>query len=91
MAGESLLARQQLRATGRDGSHMAVEDAVSAQFSSGIPAFAKPVFEQVRRTRHNAQYFDPDAAPITEADAAWLSAGRRRLWLAREPCLQPDS
>ncbi len=50
---------------------MAVEDAVSAQFSSTIPAFAKPVFEQVRRTRHNAQYFDPDAPPITAADATW--------------------
>ena len=70
MAGEALLARQLLRATGGDGSHMAVEDAVSAQFSSDIAAFAKPVFEQLRRTRHSAQYFDPDAPPITEADAA---------------------
>jgi hypothetical protein len=32
MAAEALLARQALRATGGDGSHMAVEDAVSAQF-----------------------------------------------------------
>jgi hypothetical protein len=71
MAGEALLARQLLRATGGDGSHMAVEDAVSAQFAAGIPAFAKPAFEQLRRTRHNAQYFDPSAPPITEADAAW--------------------
>jgi hypothetical protein len=71
MAAESLLARQGLRATGGDGSHMAVEDAVSAQFASGTPAFAKPVFEQLRRTRHSAQYFDPSAPPITEADAAW--------------------
>jgi hypothetical protein len=23
------------------------------------------------RTRHSAQYFDPDAPPITAADAAW--------------------
>lgn len=50
---------------------MAVEDAVSAQFSPGIPAFAKPVFEQLRRTQHNAQYFDPGAPPITDADVAW--------------------
>ncbi len=71
MAAEALLARQLLRATGGDGSHMAVEDAVSSQFSSDISAFAKPIFEQLRRTRHSAQYFDPDAAPITEADAAW--------------------
>jgi hypothetical protein len=71
MAGEALLARQLVRATGGDGSRMAVEDAVSGQFASGIPAFAKPVFGQLRRTRHNAQYFDPSAPPITEADAAW--------------------
>lgn len=71
MAGEALLARQLLRATGGDGSHMAIEDAVSAQFASGIPAFVKHIFEHLRRTRHNAQYFDPTAPPITEADAAW--------------------
>lgn len=71
MAAESLLARQGLRATGGDGSHMTVEDAVSAQFAIDIPAFAKPTFERFRRTRHSAQYFDPHAAPITKADAAW--------------------
>jgi hypothetical protein len=71
MAAESLLARQGLRATGGDGSHMTVEDAVSAQFAAGIPGFAKPTFERFRRTRHAAQYFDPDAAPITKADASW--------------------
>lgn len=71
MVAESLLARQGLRATGGDGSHMAVEDAVSAQFASEIPGFAKPTFERLRRTRHTAQYFDPSAAPISEPDAAW--------------------
>ncbi len=71
MAAESLLARQGLRATGGDGSHVAVEDAVSAQFGVVIPAFAKPTFERFRRTRHSAQYFDPSAAPITEPDASW--------------------
>ena len=71
MAAESLLARQGLRATGGDGSHMTVEDAVSAQFAADIPAFSKPTFERFRRTRHSAQYFDPKAAPITKADAAW--------------------
>jgi hypothetical protein len=34
MAAESLLVRQGLRATGGDGSHMAVEDAVSAHGES---------------------------------------------------------
>jgi uncharacterized protein (UPF0332 family) len=58
MAAEGLLARQGLRATGGDGSHMAVEDAVSAQFADEIPAFAKPTFERFRRTRHTAQYFE---------------------------------
>lgn len=71
MAAEALLARQALRATGGDGSHMAVEDAVSAQFSAEIPAFAKPVFERLRRTRHSAQYLDPSAPPLTGSDAAW--------------------
>jgi uncharacterized protein (UPF0332 family) len=70
MAAEALLARQGLRATGGDGSHMSVEDAVSAQFAA-IEAFAKPTFERFRRTRHTAQYFDPSAAPITKADAEW--------------------
>ena len=36
-----------------------------------IPAFAKPTFERFRRTRHSAQYFDPDAAPI---DIDWSDA-----------------
>ena len=71
MGGEALLARQALRATGGDGSHMAVEDAVSAQFRAEIPAFAKPTFEQFRRARHSAQYFDPSAPPLTASDAGW--------------------
>jgi len=71
MSAEALLARQGLRATGGDGSHMTIEDAVSAQFAKDIPAFAKPTFERFRRTRHAAQYFDPDAAPITKSDASW--------------------
>jgi len=71
MAAESLLARQGLRATGGEGSHAAVEDAVSAQFAAGIAAFAKPTFERFRRTRHSAQYFDPTAAPLTKSDASW--------------------
>jgi hypothetical protein len=71
IAAETLLALQGLRATGSDGSRSAVEDAVSAQFAIDIPAFAKPTFERFRRTRHTAQYFDPDAAPITRPDASW--------------------
>ena len=44
MAAEALLIRQGLRATGGDGSHVAVEDALSAQYTRLIPGFAKPTF-----------------------------------------------
>ena len=71
MAAESLLVRQGLRATGGEGSHVTVEDSVSAQFSAEIPAFAKPTFERFRRTRHAAQYFDPNAPDITVDDTTW--------------------
>jgi HEPN domain len=71
IAAESLLARQALRATGGNGSHVTVEDAVSSQFAEEIRAFAKPTFEQLRRVRHSVQYFDPDAAPVTKSDAQW--------------------
>ncbi len=71
MAGEALLVRQGLRATGGEGSHVTVEDAISAQFGDRIAAFAKPTFERMRRTRHTAQYFDPSAAPIELGDAEW--------------------
>ncbi len=74
IVAEALLARQGLRATGGEGSHMTVEDAVSAQFAAEVPAFAKPTFERMRRTRHTAQYFDPTAAPITTEDAEWAIA-----------------
>lgn len=84
MAAEALLARQALRATGGDGSHMAVEDAVSAQFAADIPAFAKPTFERFRRARHSAQYFDPSAAPLTAADASWaIETAREALSAAK--------
>jgi hypothetical protein len=71
MAAEALLARQGLRATAGPASHMAVQDAVSAQFAADISAFARPTFERLRRTRHSVQYFDPSAAPITAGDASW--------------------
>lgn len=71
ISAEALLACQGLRATGGEGSHMTVEDAVSAQFAAVIPAFAKPTFERFRRARHGAQYFDPGVVPITNADASW--------------------
>ena len=71
IGAESLLVRQALRATGGDGSHATVEDAISSQFAGQIAAFAKPTFERFRRTRHSAQYPDPDAPEITDDDAEW--------------------
>ena len=71
MAAEALLIRQGLRSTGGDGSHVNIEDAVSAQFGGHIDQFAKPTFERLRRTRHAAQYFDPSAPPLGVADAEW--------------------
>lgn len=82
MAAESLLTRQGLHATGGDGSHMTVEDAVSAQFAADIPAFAKPTFERFRRTRHSAQYFDPAAARRRSRAPRGLSRRRRQRCLA---------
>lgn len=77
MAAESLLLRQGLRSTAGAGSHVTVEDAVSAQFASAITAFAKPTFENFRRMRHSAQYFDPDGPTITHDDAAWAISTAR--------------
>ena len=77
MAAEALLIRQGLRATGGEGSHMTVEDAISAQYAKQIPGLAKPTFERLRRTRHSAQYFDPSSAEISADDSAWaLSTAR---------------
>ncbi len=76
-AGEALLICQGLRATGGEGSHMTVEDAISAQYAKQIPGLAKPTFERLRRTRHSAQYFDPSSAEISAEDSAWaLSTAR---------------
>ena len=63
---------------------MTVEDAVSAQFAGEIKALAKPTFERFRRTRHSAQYFDADAAEITDDDAVWaISTARSAVEGAR--------
>jgi len=87
MAAESLLARQGLRATGGDGSHVTVEDSVSAQFAMEIEPFAKPTFERFRRTRHAGQYFDPDAPEITADDVDWaLATAETALSSTRDLC-----
>jgi HEPN domain len=90
MAAEALLLRQGLRATGGDGSHMTVEDAISSQFGSRIAGFAKPTFERLRRTRHAAQYFDPDSAEISEDDSRWALEISRAVVEAVEHLLESD-
>lgn len=79
MAAESLLIRQGLRATGGEGSHMTVEDAVSAQYAGRIAGLTKPTFERLRRTRHSAQYFDPSSAEISAEDVAWALTTARKV------------
>ena len=56
-----------------DAYRMAAESLLARQGlrATDIPAFAKPTFERLRRTRHAAQYFDPSAPPIIKADASW--------------------
>ncbi len=81
---------QALRATGGDGSHMTVEDVISAQFSTEIPGFAKPTFERLRRTRHSAQYFDPTSAEISVDDSVWALATARAVVEAVEHVLATD-
>ena len=71
MAGEVLLLRQGLRATGADGSHVAIEDAVSAQFADDIAGFSKVRFERMRQGRHASQYFDPTRPEKTDDDVRW--------------------
>ena len=80
MAGEALLLVQGLRATGGDGSHVTVEDAVCAQFGGVVEDFNKAIYECFRQGRHAAQYFHPSKAEKTRPDAGWaLSTADRAL------------
>ena len=90
-AAEALLIRQGLRATGGEGSHMTVEDAIGAQYAKQIPALAKPTFERLRRTRHAAQYFDPSSAELSAEDSAWALSTARAVVEAVEGLLAADS
>lgn len=68
-ASAALLAPQGLRATSR-GGHVAVQDAVRAQFSGdgGLPAFR--AFPRLRRTRNVLEYPDLDTPGSSPEDAA---------------------
>lgn len=64
-AGASLLAAQGLRATTR-GGHIAVQDAVIAQFGNGINEFRS--FSRIRRNRNRFEYPGDNASEATEDD-----------------------
>jgi uncharacterized protein (UPF0332 family) len=91
MAADALLVRQGLLATGGQGSHVTVEDAVSAQFAGRIAEYAKATFERFRKTRHTAQYFDPSAAPLERADAEWAIEVSRAAVDAASALLRSES
>jgi HEPN domain-containing protein len=69
----SLLAVQGLRATSR-GGHIAVQDAVLAQFGASVPAFRS--FARIRRARNTFEYpSDTTPGPSTDdVDDAIASA-----------------
>ena len=82
MAAESLLARPGLRATGSGGSHLTVEEAVSAQFAADIPAFAKRAFERLRRTGMRRSISTPRHRQSPRRMPRGRSPRRRRHYLA---------
>ena len=90
MAAEAPLVRHGLSATGGEGSHVTVEDAISGQYSEPVRGLAKPTFERLRRTRHAAQYFDPSGAEISSDDAAWALTTARVVVDAVEQLLATD-
>lgn len=67
-ASAALLAVQGLRATSR-GGHVAVIDAVRAQFDdrSGMEVFGR--LHRLRRRRNRTEYPDADSPTVTEDDA----------------------
>lgn len=76
-ASAALLAIQGLRATSR-GGHVAVIDAVRAQFDDrgGMEVFGR--LHRLRRRRNTTEYPDSDSPTVTEEDA------RRALATARQ-------
>ena len=64
-AAAALLAVQGLRATSR-GGHIAIQDAVQAQF--GGPGSPFPSFGRIRRSRNSYEYPDSDGAGPDHAD-----------------------
>lgn len=67
-AALALLATQGLRATSR-GGHIAVQDAVRAQFGGPDGRRVFGAFGRLRRRRNESEYPDPDSPTITSDDA----------------------
>jgi hypothetical protein len=61
----ALLAVQGLRATSR-GGHVAIQDAVAAQFGNAVRVFRS--FGRIRRARNSFEYPDSDTAGPTTDD-----------------------
>lgn len=73
----ALLAAQGLRATSR-GGHIAIQDAVNAQFASAVRPFRS--FSRIRRSRNSFEYPDTDTAgpsPDDVHDALAAATGAR--------------
>lgn len=73
----SLLAVQGLRATSR-GGHIAIQDAVGAQFGASVPAFRS--FGRIRRARNSFEYpaADTPGPSADDVDDALATATRAR-------------
>jgi hypothetical protein len=84
-----LLAAQGLRATAR-GGHIAVQDAVVAQFggSNGIPAFQR--LGRLRRLRHQSEYPDTTTPSIVEDDASEALRDAKAMVGASSAVLEAD-
>jgi len=83
----SLLALQGLRATSR-GGHVAIQDAVAAQFGASISAFKS--FGRIRRARNRFEYPDADSPGPSAADIADVIALATRARDAAAVILEED-
>ncbi len=85
-AAVALLAVQGLRSTTK-GGHIAVQEAVVAQFggSAGMKAFAR--LGLMRRQRHAAEYPTESTPPVTRRDADTVAKDARAVVSAAESLL----
>ena len=87
----SLLAVQGLRATSR-GGHIAIQEAITAQFGSTVRAFR--AFGRIRRNRNNFEYpssitAGPSADDVTDAITSATQAREACLTIMGQDVLSP--